>query len=367
MADLTGLIYNTGALSYHIFYRVKGTNDPFLDSGEIAAVAGPTTPYSIIGLPPQEYEYYISSECLGDIPSVNSTTFYSTPVCPAIGSFNAVISGSNFIITYSVPSNVGIVNLLVEYPSGGTLNQNYNVDGTGQITIPIPPGQFGDFQFTLRSVCNTASAWYGPYSSPVLLTTTDPTPCTPPVITNFSLSSSNLAADVYQFVLSNYTPSVRVVIDNNTTGTQQIVTQVVTSDSFDLSLVRGSIDYNYTVSVFNLCVIGTDFTGDFANILVTASFTAVSVAGWSISAGPDSVDVDGDGVFGTVVTVNTNGPVPSTTRTTNVVVRFNCSTSGYAYVTVAIPPNATTGTTRDWNSVCTIDTTSGFINSAQLL
>jgi hypothetical protein len=369
MADLTGFVYNTGALTYHVYYRVIGTSGPWLDGGIITADPSPAikTAFTISDVAPNQYEYYFSSICTGDIPSVNSNTFYTDPACPVPLSFNVNLSGSNFIVSYTVPGNVGLLNLFVQYPNGGTLSQNYSVTPAGTITIPVPSGQYGDYTFQIRSVCNETSPWFSAFINTVIITTTNPSPCTPPEIIDDVKTASSPAADTYRFTMGGYTPSVRVVINNNTTGTQQILTQVIVDNYFDISLIRGTIDYNYTVQVFNLCTIGIDSVGDSVNIIVPVTVAIVSTAGWTITAGPDNMDLNNDGIFGTMVTVTTAGITPSTTRTTNVVVRFDCSTSGFAYVNVSIAPNATSGTTRDWNSECTIDTTSGFLNSAELL
>lgn len=372
MADsnLTGNIYNTGAVSYDIFYRVKNSNGPWLSAGNVAALPSPaiTTPFSIMGVEPQEYEFYYISHCANGEISGASNTFYSFPTCDAPLSFNVNQVGGNFVVDYTVPPAVGMVNLQVEYPNGGTLNQNYGITNPGQITIPLLSGQYGDYTFSLRSVCNAASNWYSPFANDVLITTINPGPCPPPVIVSFAVINTTLTQVTYRFIMEGYTPSVRVVLTNNTTGSQQTFTQTITSNYFDLPIPRGTVDYNYSVAVFNICTVGVDNIGDIVNILVTASDgTVLSIAGWTVSAGPDIIDVNGDGIIGTMVTVNTNGLTPSPTRTALVQVRFNCSTSGYAYANVSIAPGAISGVTRDWNSECTIDLQSPFINSAYLL
>jgi hypothetical protein len=372
MADsnLTGNIYNTGAISYDIFYRVKGSNGPWLSGGNVLATVSPaiTTPFSIMGIDPQEYEYYFISHCTNGEESVASDTFYSTPICAAPLSFNVNQVGSNFVIDYTVPQSIGQVNLQVLYPNGGTLNQNYGVTNPGQITIPVLSGQYGDYTFSLRSVCNVASGWYSPFANDVLITTINPGPCPPPVIVSFSAINVTTTMVTYRFIMEGYTPTERVVLTNNTTGSQQTFTQTLTSNYFDLPIPRGTVDYNYSVAVFNICTVGVDNIGDIINLVVTASDgTVLSIAGWTVTAGPDIIDINGDGVIGTQVTVNTNGLTPSPTRTAAVQVRFNCSTSGYAYVNINIPPGAVSGVARDWNSECTIDLQSPFINSAYLL
>lgn len=370
MADLTGNIYGTGALSYDIFYRVKDSTGPWLSGGSVTAEPSPATitPFSIIGVDPNEYEFYYITHCSNGEISVASNTFYSTPTCTSPLSFNVNQVGSNFQINYTVPGTIGTVNLQVEYPNGGTLNQNYSVTSPGQIIIPVPSGQYGDYTFSLRSVCNADSGWFSPFGNSVLITTINPGPCPPPQITTYQLINVTTTIATYRFFMAGYTPSVRVVLTNNTLGSQQTYTQAITSNYFDLPIPRGSVDYNYSVGVYNICTIGVDNIGDVVSFQVTAaSGTALSIAGWTVTAGPDIIDIDGDGVIGTIVTVSTNGLTPSPTRTAQVQVRFNCSTSGYSYVNVAIAPGAVTGTTRDWNSECTIDLQSPFISSALLL
>jgi hypothetical protein len=369
-SDLTGKIYNDGAASYDIFYRVKGSTGPWIPGGNVVAAPSPAllTLFTIQDVPPNEYEFYFISRCANGEVSGQSTTFYSTPVCAAPLSFNAVLQGSNFVITYTVPSSVGLVELLIEYPNGGTFDQNYGVTSPGQITVPVPAGQWGDYTFTMRSVCNVASGWYSPWFNPVLITTQNPGACPPPEIVQTAIINTTPTTITYRFTMAQYTPSVRVVVTNNTTGSQQNYNQPVTSNYFDVPLTRGNVVYNYSVGVYNLCTTGVDNTGDVINLAVPAiNNTLVSTAGWTVSAGPDIIDVDGNGVIGTMVTVNTNGLTPSATNSALVIVRFNCSTSGYAYVNVTIAPGATTGTTRDWNSECTIDLQSPFISSVLLL
>lgn len=369
-SDLTGNIYNTGAVSYDIFYRIKGSSGPWLNGGNVTATASPaiTTPFTIQGVVPQEYEFYYISHCANGEISGSSNTFYSTPTCDPPLSFNVNQVGNNFVVDYTVPPTVGMVNLEVEYPNGGSLNQNYGITNPGQITIPVLVGQYGDYTFSLRSVCNADSNWYSDFSNSVLITTVNPGPCPPPEIVSFSPINVTQTQVTYRFIMSGYTPTVRVVLTNNTTSSQQNFTQTITSNYFDLPMPRGTVDYNYSVAVFNICTVGVDNIGDIVNVLVTASDgTALSIAGWTVSAGPDIIDINGDGIIGTQVTVNTNGLTPSPTRTTAVQVRFNCSTSGYAYVNINIAPGAVSGVARDWNSECTIDLQSPFINSAYLL
>jgi hypothetical protein len=131
-------------------------------------------------------------------------------------------------------------------------------------------------------------------------------------------------------------------------------------------LLRSSINYTYTIGFYNLCQVGADQTGDAEAIIVNSTNQGVSVAGWTVTAGPESQDLNNDGVFGTMVTVNTNGVAPSATRDTRVTVRFNCTGGGYAYAGLTIAAGMTVGYARDFSPACTIDTTTAFINSADL-
>jgi hypothetical protein len=370
MTDLHGIIYYDGAQSYDIFYRVRGSSGPWLSGGSVVAAAEPNnTEYTIQNIAPNEYEIYYISHCQNGEESVPSDTFYSSPTCQQPRGFNVTQSGNNFVIVYTVPSSVGMVNLRIEYPNGGTFDQNYGVSQLGTITVPIPAGQFGDFTFSLRSVCNEDSGWYSPYMNSIEMTIANPAVCPAPVINDYLVISVSLTEIIYRFTLGSATSSVRVVLTNNTTGNQQFYQPSLIDGKVDVPLAVGSVAYNYTVAFFNICSAGTDNIGDLTNILVAANAgqQTVSTAGWTVSAGPDTTDVNGDQVIGTMVTVNTNTVTPSSTRTTRIVVRFNCSNSGYAYVNVAIPPGATFGTTRDWNSGCTIDVQSGYIISAYFL
>jgi len=367
MADLLFTINNTGAVSYDMFYRIRNTTDPWNGPHHAVATPGPTTQLSIIGVPPNDYEAYVISNCANGSSSGPTDSFFSAPNCQAPVAMNATFNAGIFTVTYAVAPSVGSVQLQVQYPNGGTFNHIYNVASPFEITIPQPVGLYGDYLFSIRSVCNQDSGWTSAYNSPVLVETVNPSPCTPPSINNTTVIATTAAAVTYRFELGGYTSSVRVVIDNNTTSGQQILTQAVVSNHVDIALVKGSVNYNYTVSIFNLCDAGADNIGDSESVVVPSSAPLVNVAGWTISAGPDNVDVDGDGVFGTMVTINTNGTPPSATQDCRVIVRFNCTSSGFAYVNVVVPAGTTTGITRDWNSVCTVDVGSAFIVSADLL
>lgn len=369
MAYLFHNIRNTGALQYTVFYRLRGSLGPWTNGGTFDATAPPAefTEISIEDVPANEYEIYYVSVCEDGLLSDPSEIFYSTPICPVPMALNVIEQADSFLVQYTLPPNVAQFNLQVLYPNGGTFNQVLPVESSGEYLLPKPAGVFGDFTFQIRSVCNVGTGWYSPFTNQVLITVPDTTECPAVTITGAARIGTSVGSDTWRFTLGGYTSSVRVVITNTTTGgPQQILTQAVTDNFIDVPLVKSSVDYIYQVQVFNLCTGATDFIGDEIVVTVFANTTTVSTAGWTVTASPDTSDINGDGVIGTRVDVVAPA-TPSATRDTEVSIRFTCSGIGFAYVTVIIAAGQTSGVARDWNSGCTIDLLSAYINSAILL
>lgn len=98
-------------------------------------------------------------------------TIQTTPPCEPLISINAVITGSNIIVTYLAPSQVPKVRITVNYPNGGSFVANYVNDGNN-IVIPLPSGQVGQFTVSGQSVCDEASGFYSAFSNQVILNVT---------------------------------------------------------------------------------------------------------------------------------------------------------------------------------------------------
>lgn len=101
---------------------------------------------------------------------------YTTSGCGDVLSFSAVKSGSNIVITISVPPGIAQANVNIKYPNAGIYNQNHST-GSGTISIALPPGVYGDFEVKVRTVCNAAEAFYGDYTPTIIVNVADANAC----------------------------------------------------------------------------------------------------------------------------------------------------------------------------------------------
>jgi len=263
-------ITNTGAPKYKVYYRKKGTNDPWAGGQEINATPGAYTETSIIGIDAYTYEVYVVTICADGSESENSAIFYSRPCKPPLG-LNVYRQSGNFIVQYSLPTTVGRFRLKISYPNGGSSQTDYVADQTNQLTIPIPPNNYGDYTFTIASICNIDTEWISDFMSEVLVEVSDPSICGAPSIQDVSQISLTSQERTMRFVLGGYTSTVKVYINNTTTNTNSTLTQAVTSGHVDIPLPRGSVVYNYQVTVYNICGVGQDNLGDTESIEVAAN------------------------------------------------------------------------------------------------
>lgn len=104
----------------------------------------------------------------------------TTDVCGAISSFSAAFNGTNIIVTYAATS--AKVRIRVQYPNGGQFIGVYAA-GASPVSITPPAGVTGIFSVYIQSVCNEATAWYGPVSAPAVF---EITPANNSTITNNS-------------------------------------------------------------------------------------------------------------------------------------------------------------------------------------
>jgi hypothetical protein len=265
-------IKNTGAPKYRVFYRKYGTDDPYAGGTAITATAAPAefTEYSVIGIESYRYEWYIVTICADGSESVGSQLFYSKPCLGPTG-INAYKNGNNFIVQYTLPITIGRFRLRVEYPNGGSLVTNYIADQTGQVTVPIPSNVYGDYLFSISSICNIDTDFISEYTSDVLVEVPNPSICGAPTIGNAELLSFTSGEQTWRFTLGSNTSTVKVYIDNTTLNTNNTLTQAVTSGHIDVPLPRGPVQYDYFVTIYNICGVGQDNVGDSYTIGVTAN------------------------------------------------------------------------------------------------
>ncbi|MFX1709078.1 hypothetical protein PV783_34240 [Chitinophaga sp. CC14] len=362
---LQGKIQNKGAKTYKVYYRKKGTGDPWAGGVEFPASSGEFTTILFNDVPAGQYESYVISICADGSTSVDSPLFYSQ-LCERPTSFTVTERATDFLVEYGLPGLVTVFNIRMELPNGGIQDRIYTADGTGQVIIAKPANTYGDFIFSMRSVCNQSGQWYSDYSNSVLINLPQPSGCPPPVVSTSARIATSSGGDTWRITLASNTTSVRVVTTNTTTGAQpQTTNQPVTGNYIEIFLPRGSINYNYTVDVYNVCAVGTDTIGDGTEIMVPASIVPVSTSGWTVVTAPETTPVNG--VFGSRVTVNTGGSPPSATQDCLVTVRYSCTGGAYAYVDVIVSAGQASGVVRNFSPSCTIDTNSAFINSAVLV
>lgn len=265
-------IKNTGAPAYRVFYRKAGSNDPYAGGDLVTAAAVPAqfTDYSVIGVDAFRYEWYIVTVCADGTESVNSQLFYSR-ACPVPTGLNVYTSGNNFIVQYSLPVTVGRFRLRIEYPNGGQLNNNYIADQTGQVIIPKPSGVYGDFLFSIASICNLDTDFISEFLSDVLVEVLNPSVCIAPTILNYSTVSTASNEETIRFFLGGYTSTVRIYINNTTTNTNNTLTQTVIAGTIDVPLSRSSVIYAYQITIFNICDVGQDNLGDMESISIPAN------------------------------------------------------------------------------------------------
>lgn len=155
-------------ISFTIRYaRVDNTTTPIYTT--IPNATG--NPYIIQNVPNGQYfigvtPNYADGRICPEVP-------YDTAPCTGINALSAVVSGGNFVISYSVASGLPDVRVNIQYPNGGTFSQVYVANGVN-ITIVPPTGVYGDFSITMTPCCDTATGFFGSPSAPVILTVTPP-------------------------------------------------------------------------------------------------------------------------------------------------------------------------------------------------
>lgn len=149
-----------------------------LNWSEPAYVLAGASPYAIHSIDEGQYTVgitpvYADGRLCGEVQK-------STDVCGAISSMSAVYNGTNIVVTYAATSEK--VRIRVQYPNGGQFIGVYAA-GASPVSIAPPEGVTGIFSVYIQSVCNEATAWYGPVSAPSVF---EITPANNSTITNNS-------------------------------------------------------------------------------------------------------------------------------------------------------------------------------------
>jgi hypothetical protein len=157
-------ILNNGSTYYKIAYRIAGSGAPFVYK-QIPATPGKST---FVCFQAVEKQYEVSVIAVCGPNNESDPVNVLSPACPAATLFNVIREGNNFHVTYAFPVSVNKFNLKIDYPNNGTYNQIHDVT-TGELFVPVPPGVFGDFIFSIRSVCSEANNFYGAFSGQVIV------------------------------------------------------------------------------------------------------------------------------------------------------------------------------------------------------
>lgn len=126
-----------------------------------------TSPYVIADVPQGQYRVYIKPVYADG--RVCGETVQDTEACTGIQALSAVVSGSNFVISYTANIAVPFVQVNIAYPNGGSSTHQYTNDGS-DIVIPVPSGVTGTFFITMSPVCDQETGWIGAASAPVSVT-----------------------------------------------------------------------------------------------------------------------------------------------------------------------------------------------------
>jgi hypothetical protein len=104
-----------------------------------------------------------------------SPTSQDTPACTGVTALSAILSGSDFVISYVADTSVPFVQVNISYPNGGSASSQYANDGN-DITIPVPTDVFGTYSITLSPVCDPDTGWIGAPTAPVTVVVTESSP-----------------------------------------------------------------------------------------------------------------------------------------------------------------------------------------------
>jgi hypothetical protein len=166
--NLTAIFDHPSAITNKTRYaRVDNNSSPVFIPGP-NAISSPTTISPVGGVDNGQYRIGITPVYADQRKC--SETFYDTPSCPIITSFNAIIEGSNIIVSYSAAGELPKVRLSINYPNGGSFSGIYtNGANNSTITVPLPTGLSGNVSVYLQSVCDEETGFFGPLPQPIVI------------------------------------------------------------------------------------------------------------------------------------------------------------------------------------------------------
>lgn len=243
-------LVNPSAISNTIRYaRIDNTTTPTYTT--ISNVTA--NPYIIQNVPNGQYSIGVTPN-YGD-GRICPEVFQTTPPCTGINAFSAIVSSTNFVISYSVAIGLPNVRVNIQYPNGGTFSQVYPANGLN-ITIAQPSNVYGAYSITITPCCDTGSGFFGNPSAPIILNVTPPnnstfTNSTSGTLTTVSLTSFNTATTLIFTAASILTTGVtHFYLPDGFYNS--LVVQINTGTIASGSLVTGSGTYPGVVSGSNM-------------------------------------------------------------------------------------------------------------------
>lgn len=172
--NLTAIFDHPSAIRNKTRYaRVDNTNTPLFIQGP-DVITSPATISPIGGVDNGQWRIGITPVYADQ--RVCEETFYDTPPCIGVNSFNAIVEGANIVITYNAPGEIPKVKWLIAYPSGGSA---YGVVTNGSnnstITVPMPTGINGNVSVYIQTVCDEETSFFSQLSQPVVIDYQDTT------------------------------------------------------------------------------------------------------------------------------------------------------------------------------------------------
>lgn len=166
--NLTAIFDHPSAITNKTRYaRVDNTNTPVWVPGPDVN-ASPATISPIGGV--DNGQYRIGIKPVYADQRTCEETFYTTPSCPGVNSFNAIVSGSNIIVTYNAPGDIPKIKWFISYPNGGSsYGLVTNGSNNSTITVPLPTGLSGNISVYVQSVCDEDTAFFSEQSQPVVI------------------------------------------------------------------------------------------------------------------------------------------------------------------------------------------------------
>lgn len=163
-----------GSTPISIRYRINNSGNAFTTVTTTAAAL----PFAIGSgaLANGQYEVQVQKTCSNGILSPWQAGL-SNNLCQVPIAFSVAISGSNFVATLILTSPQTKVEITMRDPNLGTNTQIYDLGGqTGSVDIAIPTGVYGDYQFTVRAVCDptTTPIFASNFLPPAVVTYANP-------------------------------------------------------------------------------------------------------------------------------------------------------------------------------------------------